>query len=108
MTNGTVSMSNSQNPLVRLPGVPATARADAARADVPALKDAVRNVLGLDAGHTIVIQEFACAEPGCPPVETVIGVLSGGKPARRWILYQPLSSLTAGAIRAALTENGHR
>lgn len=96
-------MSNSQNPLVRLPGVPATARAD-----VPALKDAVRNVLGLDAGHTIVIQELACAEPGCPPVETVIGVLSGGKPARRWILYQPLSSLTAGAIRAALTENGHR
>jgi hypothetical protein len=35
-------------------------------------------------------------------VETVIGVLSAGAPARRWTLHQPLSAVTAEAIRAAL------
>ena len=101
--NGKVPMAGSQNPFVRLGGSPAPARAD-----VPALKDAVRDVLGLGAEDAIVIQELACAEPGCPPVETVIGVLSAGAPARRWTLHQPVSGLTAEAIRAALTEGEHR
>ena len=90
-------MPGSQHPLVRVAGPRA-----AARADVPALKTAVREALGLSDEDAIVIQELACAEPGCPPVETVIGVLSAGAPARRWTLHQPLSAVTAEAIRAAL------
>jgi hypothetical protein len=101
--NGKVPMTSSQNPLIRLAGTRA-----AARADLPALKAAVRDVLGLDDEPAIVIQELACAEPGCPPVETVIGVLSAGAPARRWTLHQPVSGLTAEAIRAALADGEHQ
>jgi hypothetical protein len=97
--NGKVPVTSSRNPLIRPAGLP-----DHARAGVPALKAAVRDVLGLGDEHAIVIQELACAEPGCPPVETVIGVLAAGRPARRWTLHQPLSGLTAGAVRSALTE----
>ena len=97
--NGKVPMTSSRNPLVRPAGSP-----DTVRAGVPALKAAVRDVLGLGDEHAIVIQELTCAEPGCPPVETVIGVLAAGAPARRWTLHQPLSGLTAEAVRSALTE----
>jgi hypothetical protein len=92
-------VTSSRNPLIRPAGSP-----DAVRAGVPALKAAVRDVLGLGDEHAIVIQELTCAEPGCPPVETVIGVLAAGRPARRWTLHQPLSGLTAEAVRSALTE----
>ena len=94
-------MTSPRNPLIRPAGSP-----DAVRAGVPALKAVVRDVLGLGEEHAIVIQELTCAEPGCPPVETVIGVLTAGRPARRWTLHQPLSGLTTDAIRAALTEEG--
>ena len=97
--NGKVPMTSSRNPLIRPAGSPG-----AVRAGVPALKAAVRDVLGLGDEDAIVIQELACAEPGCPPMETVIGVLTAGRPARRWALHQPLSALTAEAVRSALIE----
>ena len=99
-------MTSSRSPFIRSAGFSPAG----ARAEVPALKAAVRDVLGLGEEHAVVIQELACAEPGCPPVETVIGVLAAGGPARRWTLHQPLSSLTAEAVRSALTEGdtGHR
>jgi hypothetical protein len=68
----------------------------------------VRDTLQLGSEHTVVVQQLACAEAGCPPVETVVAVLSGGAPARRWTLHQPLSDLTADAVRAALIEGGHQ
>ena len=97
--NGKVPVTSSRNPLIRPAGSPG-----AVRAGVPALKAAVRDALGLGDEHAIVIQELTCAEPGCPPVETVIGVLTAGGPARRWTLHQPLSALTAEVVRSALTE----
>ena len=96
-------MTDPKTPLVRPAGQPTAVRSDTA-----ALKAAVRDALRLDAGHTVVIQQLACAEPGCPPVETIIAVLCAGAQARRWTLHQPLAQLSAEAIRAALTEGEHQ
>jgi hypothetical protein len=97
-------MTDPRPHLVRPPGRPwATGRTDTA-----ALKTVVRDTLQLRADHTIVIQQLACAEPGCPPVETVIAVLTEGEPARRWTLHQPLSDLTPDNLRAALTQGEHQ
>ncbi len=71
---------------------------------VSALKAAVRDALDLDAEHTVVIQELACAEADCPPVETVIAVFSPNNQSRRWTLHSPLVEVTAADIRTTLTQ----
>ena len=96
-------MTDPMARLVRLPGQPAAPRADTA-----ALKAVVRDALHLDAEHTVVIQQLACAEPDCPPVETIIAVLAAGEAARRWTLHQPLADITAEAIRTVLIEGEHQ
>lgn len=82
-------------------------RAASTGAGTAALKSVVRQVLGLDDRHTVVVQQLACAEPGCPPVETVVAVLAAGEEPRRWTLHKPLSTVTADDIRAVLTSGEH-
>lgn len=36
------------------------------------LKDVVRKAAGLDADAPVLVQQLACVESGCPPVETVV------------------------------------
>jgi hypothetical protein len=93
----------------RLPGpVRLTPNRDASTgAGTAALKSVVRQVLGLDDRHTVVVQQLACAEPGCPPVETVVAVLAAGDQPRRWTLHKPLSDVTAEDIQVILTPGAH-
>ncbi|MCW6004442.1 hypothetical protein K1W54_07570 [Micromonospora sp. CPCC 205371] len=79
---------------------PATTR----RTDTAALKAAVRDVLSLDDSDTVVIQQLACAEPGCPPVETVVAVLSATEAPRRWTIHKPTADVTGDDIRVTLTQ----
>ncbi|MGK5530436.1 hypothetical protein [Streptomyces sp. URMC 129] len=67
-----------------------------------ALKQTVRHLLGLDDDTAVVIQQLACAEPGCPPLETVIAVLPPGGPARRWTLHRPVEQVTDDDVRTLL------
>jgi hypothetical protein len=57
--------------------------------------------LGPDDGRTIVVSELTCSEPGCPPVETVIGLLGEGEPAR-WKLHKPVADVTEDDVRRLL------
>lgn len=91
-------MNRPNTRLVRPAGRPG----EASRADLAALKAAVRDTLRLTAAHAVVIQQLACTEPGCPPVETVIAVLSAGAPGRRWTVHKPLAELTPQTIRDTL------
>lgn len=71
------------------------------------LKSVVRTTLGLTADTTVLVQQLACAEPGCPPVETVIAVFS--RPRTTWKLPKPTADVTPDTVRAAITEHpkGH-
>jgi hypothetical protein len=40
------------------------------------VKGWVRELLPADAEATVLVTELHCTEPGCPPVETVIALLS--------------------------------
>ncbi|MEE4588157.1 hypothetical protein ACFV27_21065 [Streptomyces antimycoticus] len=51
------------------------------------LRQSVRRLLGLDDDTGVVIRQLACAEPGCPPLETVIAVLPVNGQAHRWTLH---------------------
>jgi hypothetical protein len=40
------------------------------------IKSWVYRILGVDTGIPISISQIACKEPGCPPIETVIAVMT--------------------------------
>lgn len=96
-------MTGHRPGLVRLNATPAVV----AGVDTVALKDAVREILGLGDRHTVMVQQLACAEPGCPPVETMVAVLAAGEPPRRWTIHKPLSDVAAHEVGTALTSGDH-
>jgi hypothetical protein len=60
-------------------------------------------VLDVDDDTTVMISQLACTEPGCPPIETVVAVLSPGVPPRRWTLHLPVEQITTDDLSAMLT-----
>ena len=67
---------------------------------IDCLKDTVRWVHGLDADTPVVVQQLACAEPGCPPVETVVAVL--GHPRRVWKLSKATTDVSPTELRTII------
>jgi hypothetical protein len=59
-----------------------------------AVKDIVRGLLSLPKDTPVTIHEIPCADPGCPLMETVIGVFPDGRGAMRWRLTRPRAALT--------------
>ncbi|WP_237330993.1 hypothetical protein [Streptomyces sp. BA2] len=59
-------------------------------------------MLTLDEDTAVMIRQLACAEPGCPPVETVIAVLPMDGPSRRWTLHHSAEQISYDDLRAAL------
>lgn len=59
-----------------------------------AVKDIVRNLLSVPNDTPVTLHETACADPGCPLLETVIGVFPAGGRALRWRLTRPRAALT--------------
>ncbi|MHC9296936.1 hypothetical protein ACRCUN_31115 [Mycobacterium sp. LTG2003] len=71
------------------------------------LKRVVRATLDIPLDTTVLVQQLACKEPGCPPVETVVAVLSGHRAT--WKIPEPTADLTAAELRRIITEHpeGH-
>jgi hypothetical protein len=75
--------------------------APARRAATRALKQLVHDLLGLEDEAVVMVTELQCAEPGCPPVETVIAVLRVG--ARRELkLHKPIVEVTRADLVEAI------
>ncbi len=66
-----------------------------------AVKRWTRDFLKLDAAAVISVSELACADPGCPLIETVIAVFEAGR-TRRWKLHRPKAAVTKIMIQQAL------
>jgi hypothetical protein len=82
----------------------ATASTPKATADhVSRLKDVVRTAHKLDTHAPVLVQQLACAEPGCPPVETVVTAL--GPPRRTWKFPKPTVDVSPSELRAAIVDH---
>ncbi|MFF9128335.1 hypothetical protein ACF09J_34680 [Streptomyces sp. NPDC014889] len=66
------------------------------------LRDTVRALLGLDDDTAVIIRQFTYTEPGRPPLETVVAVLSMDGEAHRWTLHRPADRITENDLRAVL------
>ena len=70
-------------------------------AHAEAIKRWTREALGLASDDVVTVSEVACVDPGCPLVETVIGVFGAGA-ARRWRLTRPRAAVTKMMITQTL------
>jgi nitrate reductase delta subunit len=61
----------------------------------------VEEHFGADEQATVLVTEFVCHEPGCPPIETVIALL-GGKASRTWKIPCSAVELSADDIATVL------
>jgi hypothetical protein len=63
-------------------------------AQLAAVKKIVRDLLHLPDDTPVLLAETACADAGCPLLETVIAVFPAGRPPLRWRLTRPRAALT--------------
>jgi hypothetical protein len=47
---------------------------------------------------TVMVTELRCSEPGCPPLETVIAILSDGG-NRQYKLHKPIAEVVGADVR---------
>ncbi|WP_008314084.1 hypothetical protein [Leptolyngbya sp. PCC 6406] len=63
------------------------------------LKAQIAELLKLDAETTISINQLQCREPGCPPVETAIIILT--QPTQQYKIHKAIGDIsTADVIKA--------
>jgi hypothetical protein len=74
-------------------------RTDSGRAGE--IADLVRATLGVTDQEAVTVQQLACTEPGCPPIETKIVILSSSA-SRRWTIPAPMSEVDDVMVRTAL------
>lgn len=78
----------------------------AARAECTArLKRVLSEALGLGAADALAINEIACADPGCPDMETIVLVMRAGAPTRALRVRRPLNAVDADDIAALVAED---
>lgn len=62
------------------------------------MKELIRAHFGLTEDSAITLVELRCTEPGCPPLETVIGILSATE-QRQYKIHKSLSEVEEADIR---------
>lgn len=69
------------------------------------LKDDLIAALGLGASDALAVNEVACADPGCPDMETIVLVMRAGEPTRALRIRQPMEGIGAEEIAALVEED---
>lgn len=67
------------------------------------LKAEIAPALGLGQDDTLSVNEIACADPGCPDMETIVLVMRAGQPTRALRVRKVMEDVTAADL-AALAE----
>lgn len=72
------------------------------REAIERVKEWARVALGAAEDTSFAANEIACADPGCPGIETVILVMEPGKKTRACKVAKPLDEVTEADVREAL------
>ncbi|MEM9907412.1 MAG: hypothetical protein AAF921_20560 [Cyanobacteria bacterium P01_D01_bin.44] len=68
------------------------------------LKAWVYEALALDAAVPVSISQLKCTEPGCPPLETVIAVMT--QPPQTYKIHRPAAEIEQADIANVLIRQG--
>lgn len=81
----------------------------AERATIAArLKQDLRDALGLGPCDALTVNEIACADPGCPDLETIVLVMREGQPTRALRIRQPMDAVTKEDTAGLVAEERRR
>jgi hypothetical protein len=69
------------------------------------LKTWVYQILSLDDSVPISVSQLTCTEPGCPPLETVIAVMT--QPPQTYKIHQSAVEIEQADVVKALTGKRH-
>lgn len=72
------------------------------------LKLRLAPLLGLGEADALAIEEVACADPGCPDVETVVLVMRSGERTRALRIAKALGSVGEADLLGLAEEERHR
>ena len=78
-------------------------RSKDAAADSTRIKEWVSRLFALDQDATVMVTELRCSEPGCPPLETVIAILSKGA-NRQHKLHKRIEEVDEEDVRGLLDQ----
>lgn len=70
------------------------------------IKGWVSWAFGVEDGTPMTVAELRCTEPGCPPVETVIGVLDTPGSPRTYKVHKPMAEVTFEDVTGLGIETG--
>jgi hypothetical protein len=73
-------------------------RARAPLARVSELKALVAEHFRLPEDAAVMLTELQCTEPGCPPLETVIAILTANKKTRQYKLHKGITEISEADI----------
>jgi hypothetical protein len=77
----------------------------AERASIAAqLKQDLIAALGLGEADALAVNEIACADPGCPDLETVVLVMRAGLPTRALRIRRTMDAVDENDIAALVAE----
>ena len=71
-------------------------------AQLQQLKSWVYQTLTLDDATPVSISQLTCTEPGCPPLETVIAVMT--QPPQTYKIHRPAAEIVEIDVVQALTD----
>ncbi|WP_204137149.1 hypothetical protein [Halomicronema sp. CCY15110] len=72
-------------------------------AAIQQIKDWVYEALALSADVPISISQLQCHEPGCPPIETVIAVMT--QPTQSYKIHAAAAEITQAQVMTALHDD---
>lgn len=68
------------------------------------LKGEIGSALGLGPDDALSVNEIACADPGCPDMETIVLVMRTGRPTRALRIRKTMDSVDAADIALVVEE----
>ena len=69
------------------------------------LKSDLIAALALGANDSLAVNEIACADPGCPDMETIVLVMRAGEPTRALRIRRPMEGVGAEEIAALVADD---
>ena len=64
------------------------------------VREWARDLWQLGDEDSVLITQLQCAEPGCPPLETVIVIAAAGKPTVQHKLHKPAAEISREDLHA--------
>lgn len=65
-----------------------------------------RSAWDLSDAATVIVTELECTEPGCPPIETLIGLLEGPGRNKQYKIHKRVSDILESDLEALPLQGG--